>query len=727
LDEGDAINWRWNTGGLNHHNLLSAVARSALLVLLALALTADLCSPEAPSVEEVPKRSSEQDVIKTEVFVRLSESCVLFDPEVEHLLSCKISATFSKPVVNSSQLTIYLPTSSVTIVAVATYQDGTQARIQPTMIPMGYGADVVPIFYFDGGLVGFDITILGNLKGLSLLWRNLVDLRLILPSFSQVVPYSYRLQIEAPNAIEVTSITSPEVQAIKAEETPGESSKTYTLSLPASFTVYYRPNYWLALGLVIFFAVVCAVLLLPYLFKKIRLSSVPSITKVIAEIGHNVRRRLSAERFLTFYILCSLLMVSLSLVAGPDPRIKIYAVAPPYLASTLERELASRAGPVQVIGPQDTVSEFETIANLGIVKAVVVSYYPKVALGRITKFVLGAMEQVPLILVDEYMADPDLVRELEAKFADKVIIVQGLGETSFTVISRELQDLRVRNALGIESRTETFKAIAAMVAALSLLVAFFGLAFLSSRLIETGRNKGLGAIPEAIMLSAFVFYFTQAVYMASSVLLAMPIGLHAVTSGSKELTAVGLLGFGGGSSPRAISGVLGFLLGAFVAIKGRSELDRFGIIAFAILVAFLVVDPFTGGELFYDAVLFFLSGPRSEVIRTSIVYTKDILSNMGRLFGGWVTGIYGLSTGEILFYAGALPIFLFPYLKRSTATALLLMSGLAAGSGFIRTAEMTPYKTVASLIPGLTTGLAVVVMLLVASLIEERIRMRLRP
>jgi len=171
--------------------------------------------------------------------------------------------------------------------------------------------------------------------------------------------------------------------------------------------------------------------------------------------------------------------------------------------------------------------------------------------------------------------------------------------------------------------------------------------------------------------------------------------------------------------------VLGIILGALIAIRGKSELDRWGIVVFIVSASFLIIDPFTGGELFYDAMLFFLSGPRSEIMRTSIVYTKDILSSMGRIFGGWVTGIYGLSTGEILFYAAAIPIFLFPLVKRSTATFLILICSLAAGSGFIRTAEMTPYKTVASLIPGIAVGLAVSAVFIVMSLVETHLRRRL--
>jgi len=663
--------------------------------------------------------------MRVEVLVKLSESCSLFNPEIENLFFCRISTTLSEPLENSSQLSIYLPTGSATFIATATYRDGTQKSIQPTLIPLGYGGNTIPIFYFDDGLSGFDIAIIGKLEGLSLLWRNMVDVESFVPTFSQTIPTSYQIQIEAPNTLEVTSITSPMVQELKPEEASMENSKLYTLTIPIGVTVYYRPGYWLSWGIITISTIVCTAILVPYFLKRLWLSSVNQLVKKIYELGSSVRRTLKVERLPTLYILCSLLMISLSLVAGPDPRVKIYAVAPPYLASALEGELTNIVGPVQVIGPQDTVSEFETIANLGVIKAVFVSYYPKIALDRILKFTLDAMNQVPLIVVDESMADPELVSDLKLRFGDKVVAVQGLDSTSLVKISRSLQELRVNNPLGLKLQIGPFKAIATLVAILSFLVAFFGLAFLSSRLIDSGRSKGLGSIPEAIMLAAFVFYFTQAIYMVSSVLLAMPIGLHAVTSGSRELTVVGLLGFGGGSSPRAISGILGFLFGAFTAIKVKSDIDRWGLIAFLVLMALLVIDPFTGGELFYDALLFFLSGPRTEIMRTSIFFTKDILSSVGGIFGGWVTGVYGLSTGEILFYAGALPIFLFPMLKRSTATALLLISGLAAGSGFIRTAEMTPYKTVASLIPGIVVGLAVSAVFITMSLVESHLRRRL--
>lgn len=700
-----------------------ALALLSLIIFTSMTL-ACLSAPGYPTnSENAPDRAS-QNEMRVEVFLKLSDSCSLLDPEVENPFFCRISATLAEPLENGSQLSLYLPTSSATFIATATYGYEIR-RIEPTLIPMGYGTGMVPLFYFDEGLSGFDITILGNIEGLSLLWRNVVDLHLIAPTFSRAIPTSYRIQIEVPNTLEVTSIKSPVIQTLNPEESPGENSKLYTLLMPVSLNVYYRPANWLPLSIAAFLVIVCVVMFMPYLLTKINLGSVHLITKIVRDTSLIAYRKLKAERLFTLYILCSLLMVSLSLVAGPDPRIKVYAVAPPYLASALEEELAKSVGPVQIIGPHDTVSEFETMANLGVIKAVVISYYPEIALDRVIKYTLEAMSQVPLIVVDESMADPDLAQEIKLRFGEKVIAVQGLHGESITNFERELKNLRVYNPLGLEPGIGAFKAMTTVIAVLSFLVVFLGLAFLSSRLIEAGRSKGLGSMPEAIMLSAFVFYFTQAIYMTSSVLLAMPVGLHAVTSGSKELTVVGLLGFGGGSRPRAISGILGFFLGAFIAIRGKSDIDRWGIVAFLFLMALLVIDPFTGGELFYDALLFFLSGPRTEIIRTSIFYTKDILSSMGRLFGGWVTGIYGLSTGEILFYAGALPIFLFPMLKRSTATVLLLISGIAAGSGFIRTAEMTPYKTVASLIPGLTVGLVVVAVFVFLSFIEDQIRARL--
>lgn len=705
----------------------SRIIVGILTGLIAFPLFVLLCTPLGSStvnIDDVPRNSSLGEM-RIEVLVKLSEEFSLFDPEVENLILYRVHAYFSEPLENSSQLSLYLTMGSIDFNTSVKYRDGSERTVHPTIVPMGYGADTVSIFYFEEGLTGFEITITGSIEGLSLLGRNMLDVRLVTPSFSSFIPVSYRIQIEAPNTLEVSSITSPYIQALKPEVALGENSKIYTLLYPVSITVYYRPSYWLSLAIIVFFAIVCVTILLSYFLGRTLPNPVLQLYEKTSMVMNTVRRNMSAERLFTLYMLCSILMVSLSLVAGPDPRFKVYAIAPPYSASALENTLAGIVGPTLVISPRDTVSEFETVVNLGVVKAVFISYYPKLALDRVVKYTLEAMGQVELIVIDEYMADLELANNLKLRYGEKVVFIQGFNQESLAQISRTLRGLRAKNPLGLELETGLFKALAAIVAALSFLTVFFGLAFLSSRLIDVGRSKGVGALPEAIMLPAFVFYFTQAVYMASSVLLAMPVGLHAVTSGSREITVVGLLGFSGGSSPRAVSGVLGLILGALIAIKGRSELDRWGLVVFIVSGALLIIDPFTGGELFYDALLFFLSGPRSEIMRTSIVYTKDVLSSMGRIFGGWVTGIYGLSTGEILFYAAALPIFLFPILKRSTATFLILICSLAAGNGFIRTAEMTPYKTVASLIPGIVIGLAVSAVFITMSLVETHIRKRL--
>ncbi len=697
-----------------------------VLIVFALTVLPYASSGNSPiSMEDVPKNSSQEEM-RVEVLVKLSEECTLFNPEVENPFFYRVYAYFPEPLGNSSQLSLYLSTLSIAFNATATYRDGAR-QIQPTLVPLGYGAYVISIFYFDDGLTGFDIKITGSIEGLSLLGRNMLDIFLVPPSFSRLIPVSYRVQIEAPDTLEVSSITSPQLQALKPEVTLGENSKTYTLFYPVSVTVYYRPSYWLSLAIIVFFTIVCGAVLSSHFLGRTPSAPVLQLYEKMGVMTNIVRRNLNAERLFILYMLCSILMVSLSLVAGPDPRFKAYAIATPYSASALENTLASTIGPTLVISPQDTVSEFETMANLGVVKAVFVSYYPRLALDRVIKYTLEAMSQVKLIVIDEYMADPELANDLKLKYGEKVVSIQGFNQESLAKISGALRRLRAKNPFDLKLETGLFKALAAIVAALSFLTVFFGLAFLSSRLIDVGRSRGIGALPEAIMLPAFVFYFTQAVYMASSVLLATPVGLHAVTSGSREITVVGLLGFGGGSRPRAVSGVLGLILGALIAIKGRSELDRWGLVVFMVSAALLIVEPFTGGELFYDALLFFLSGPRGEIMRTSIVYTKDILSSVGRIFGGWVTGVYGLSTGEILFYAAALPIFLFPILKRSTATFLLLICSLAAGSGFIRTAEMTPYKTIASLIPGLAVGLAVAALFTAFSLIETHIRRVSKP
>lgn len=667
------------------------------------------------------------DVIYVDVSLKLPDSYSLLNDDVRHEAYVRITVNFSTPIVNSTYLSSYLYMRPSSTVATSYHQDGSR-EIQPIVTYLGNR--IVLVFPFEAGLKGFDIMIRGRVSGISLIWRNVVDLLGILLQFSNPMPIHYRATIEAPRGAEVTSIISPYMEMLYVEKSAGAESTTYTVTAPISLSIYYRPTYWSTLALALTLFLIFIIIYVTHHIKRIRsmiykVMILRRIGALISNAQNIMRSGLSSERIFALFMLCSLLMVSLSLSAGPDPRIKIYAVATPDMTSYMETTLRGELGQVQVIGPQDTVTEFETMANIGIIGAYVISYYPSLALPRIVEYCLEPLRQVPLIIVDEMAADAEFLRAVKERYGEKVMSIQGINEITSPKIIWALRRLGRQNPLGIQGQIEFFKAVSWIVGLLSFFEAFLALAFLSSRLIESGRAKGMGALAEAIAWSAFVFFFTQAVYMESSVLLNMPIGLHAVTSGSKEITVVGLLGFGGGSSPRTVAGLLGVLVGAFIAMKSSSEVDRFGFIAVLIIVLLLAIEPFYGGAFFYDFLLFFMSGPRTELMQSSIFYTKDILSGVGNLFGGWVSPMYGLSTGEILFYMGAVPIFLFARLKRSSATMLLLISCFAAGSGFIRTAEMTPYKTVASLIPGLAMGAILMIFFILVSSIEKQLRAKL--
>lgn len=676
------------------------------------------------------------DTIYVNVLMRIpANQFSIFNNQVGHSITINMSAIFSEPLTDFTRLTSYLFFEPLNIMAIAIYHGGDKRLIQPVLMPMGFSSIVALYLPFDIDLESFEVMIEGRQDGTSLIWRNVVELMYVLPTFSQPMPIIYKVSIEAPDSVDVTSLSSPppeqligarrSSQVLNITEVIENGFKIYTLTQPVYLVIHYMPGYWLILASCVTFLTILGIIFMPHLIRRFPLKILDRIMIMISDSGKKIRSVLSPEKLFTLFMLCSILIISLSLFAGPDPRIKIYAIASESTVSFIEGGLRSELSQIQVIGIEDTVSEFSTMANLGIINAVIVSDCPVVALERISKFVIGSLNQIPVVIIDNARADPGLARAVEERYDNTLIVVDSTEDLFSTKTIQELRGLQRYNYLGFQSQTGFYNLSLIIIAILSFLEAFLGMAFISSRLIETGRRKGLGVLVNSIAISAFVFYFTQAVYMASSVSLAMPIGLHAVTSGSREITVVGVLGFGGGSSPRAVAGITGFLLGAYVVMKSNSEVDRFGFSAFIILLLLLAVEPFTGGELFYDTLLLFLSGPKTELLRSSVYYTKDIFSYVGRIFGGWASNMYGISTGEILYYIGAIPICLFPNVKRSTATLLLLLSSFFAAEGFIRTAEMTPYKTIASMIPGLALGLFSAILFLLCSFFEQYLRAKI--
>jgi hypothetical protein len=391
-------------------------------------------------------------------------------------------------------------------------------------------------------------------------------------------------------------------------------------------------------------------------------------------------------------------MISISFVAGPDPRPKVYVlVSTPENAGIISSFLEAEG--FVAITTFDEMTEIELLSNLGVFSAVVVGDFIIPTQSLVKKYVYPAFDQIPRILILNSYALSDFSDELNLRYEDKISNVINLEDLRplFPMIKSRA------NALGLEVGLGTFAGVSALVGLGSLIMVFLGLSFLAAKLIETGKKPGISGFAEAIVYTFLYFAFTQAIYIACSVLLAMPLGLH---TGSSKVTAIGFIGLGGGSRPRMLAGLAGFLYGAIVSLKRGPKLDKTGIVAILIIGFIILVDPLTSGLIFYEFILLFMTdlGPVFEVSLAGWSYIRAFLYNIGGAFGGWVSQNYGISSGIMLYFTGAIPFCLFPRMKKSTGTVLLFFSAFCVAQGGIRIADMIALKTVASSIPGIVSG-----------------------
>jgi hypothetical protein len=208
--------------------------------------------------------------------------------------------------------------------------------------------------------------------------------------------------------------------------------------------------------------------------------------------------------------------------------------------------------------------------------------------------------------------------------------------------------------------------------------------------------------------------------MSSSALLGWPLGLHAVTSGSGQVTVIGLFHLGAGNQPRTLAAIIGLVIGAAPAMWPR--IDKYIIIAIGALAFFIVADPLTGGTVFFEFALLLTGGPQLDVANSTMIGVKSFLNQIGSDVAGWVSSNFGISSGEMFYYLGAVPLALVAKLQRGTATLVLFVCGFAACDGIVRVAEMTAYKTEPSMVAGVLSGLVIAIAFLGVSRVEGLVR-----
>jgi hypothetical protein len=504
----------------------------------------------------------------------------------------------------------------------------------------------------------------------------------------------------------------------------------YSLS---PIVVLYEPETWQTNAIILMFITILLVFAFPYVIQskrsnyawsklnkifrryspsKLAVRLVAVFRKLYVEI-----LKVDASKLLFVYVLCALLIVSLSFGFGPDPRLKVYVLSSTrWNAKTISDFVSGQRG--VAITVFDEMSEFGLLTDLGVFSAVIVGDFFPPSEHLVKSFIYPALDSVPRIIVVKNYAFDVFSSEVLKRYSEKTTVVEDLNS-----LAPVLQRIPGRpNPLGLEVNYVAFLGVSAIVGLLSFAIVFFGLAFLACKLIEVGKKPAVGGFLEAIAYTVLVFFLTQIIYVASSVLLAMPLGLH---TSSPKVTAVGFLGFGGGSRPRMVAGFFGFICGSIISMKEGLKLSKLGFAAFMVVFFFVLIDPITNGIIFYEFILLFTVGPGLENAYASWSLVREFLYASAQMLGAGITSVYWVSSGIMFYYAGVMPVCLFAKLKRGTATLLLMLSAFMASQGMIRVADMIPLKAFASTIPGIMIGFFFAFVFYLMSLLEGVLEKRL--
>src|SRR5579885_2884741 len=555
------------------------------------------------------------------------------------------------------------------------------------------------VITFPEGVQDFNFIIRGSIGDPSIFYRNVADIPAVAVS-ANGPPY-----IPAPFGVLIPQTTGMQIYSVS----PSPSSKSvsnqvlinghlyYSIEVPGNSryveVLYQQPyrDYFVFLYLAAFAAVVPLAVVLYRNFRNY-MSKVKSFASARIRpiaIGNGLSKHTIK------------LMIGFAFVFGPSPVPRAYLASTPGTTPLISPYITDAnwtyLTPLQVTG----TDKFDTMSTLGAFDAVILADYPPPLDTE------GLTSSYHIIVLTQYMNSNDTLVLQHLYPSYQLIFLKNVSQLTKALLSIHHR----ANPLGIVTPESIYIPVVLFEGVMSFVIVFFALGFLSSAIIE-GSKKGFGGIAEAIAFSVLTFLFAQTVYIVTTVFLGIPVGLHASTS--HDTTAVGMLGFGGGTRPRMLSGALGFLLGVLFTKEARSKLDFLGFFAFVGAGLFILIDPGNLGNLFSQLALVNLSGvPPLGAGAQTYEGIRHIIGTFMQLFGDNATINYYSQHGAAAFYAGAIPFALFSRLGKSTATFLALFSAYVAGTGFVRISDMIPLKAMASVIPGVALG-AVILLIFIA-------------
>ena len=563
---------------------------------------------------------------------------------------------------------------------------------------------------FPASTTSFNVTVSGTHQDYSVLYRSAATVPPVSVSLNAqpFLPTTSSLSVNDPPALDIFSVTGVDAGGnTQTVAVGGGHYVTSTLPTTNNFVILYQTTDRDLMLYLYVAIVVMAVLWAPSLYRRVRgptMSLLPRLVSMTLQVLAWFNSRMLVEVFAGV----ALAMLGIALIFGPSPVPRVYLAATPATTQVLGPTI-SGAG-FQYLTPANAGDQFNTMSVLGNYNLVILADYPP-SLGS------PGLAANYHIFALTYYAPQQYVTTLKAAYGPSVNLLNNTQQLN-SVLNNARFYVQANN-LGFAVTEAQYKTAVVTEAFLTFLLVFVAMAYLARTLVERGE-KGLSAIAEGAVYCTAVFMTTTIVFVQTSVLLGLPVALHAGISTVES--AVGALGFGGGSRPRELMGTLGFIFGAVAGTGGKMKVDRIGVLAFIGVITFIAIDPLSIGQAFFELVLTFATNVSAPTGAIANENTRGILGSVMNVFGHNISAYFYSSHGSVLFFLAALPFAVFSMVRKSTSTFLLLFTAFVAPIGFLRVADLNPTESMASAIPGIVLGVGVIIVFLVASFAESRVR-----
>ena len=470
-----------------------------------------------------------------------------------------------------------------------------------------------------------------------------------------------------------------------------------------------------------------AFLIIPFMFisttQRYFQRSIRKITRsgIYKKCNYMIRQIQPMRFAIAFYILTTMLMVSLSISVGPNPDATIVVIADNF--DQISEDIHDDYPNAKIFHYWSVQKRLNQLRDVKQIDMFIVGYYPNPAQFIVDDIIVSSESGVRLIILLEHQDTPlasAILEEFKAGRGDNLRIIP-LRSLDGQVGNMYKQRQALHRLYTPSS--ELFIETCSIIAFLSLLH-FYAAGMVVTAAATPPYTKSITEVFLQAIISTFaVFSFSMiSLFTVGKLLTVLPSvhGASGVVDGY-PMTLVGYLpslpppspSFGGGNLLRAAFSALGIT--TIILINHNNNIIKLDFTLFVCLLgglSVLAVSPYFGPFIIGLAVVFVTSGigPVSGAPR---ILAADISLFLLTFSDFLELGNY--SRGIMLFFASVVPLTITRKLSRRIRTPVYIIMIPLLARGLMRLGEMNPYTLINSAIPGLFFGIALAAIFLLVN------------